>query len=96
MKRAISLSFILVFTFFGLSCSKEGNKNDLESTSQEWVIKDSLTVNLDLAQILPMDYQEEKKLFLGMNGADYVIFDEIGEIRHQIQKKNTRRARLFR
>lgn len=87
MKRAISLSFILVFTLFGFSCSSGGGEKNLESAGQEWVITDSLTVNLELAQILPMDFQEEKKLFLGMNGPDYVIFDESGEIRHQIQKK---------
>jgi hypothetical protein len=87
MKRSILLSYTLVFTLFALSCSKDGHENDPESSGQEWVITDSVSVNLEFAQLRPIDVYEEKGLFLARSGRDYVIFDASGEVLHQIQQK---------
>jgi hypothetical protein len=69
------------------SCSSEKTLNELSSVGQNWGISDSVSVNLPLAQIMLWDYHEGKQLFLGMNGRDYVIFDESGEVLHQIEQK---------
>lgn len=87
MKRLILYSYAVVFTLFALSCSKEGNENNLESAGQEWVITDSVRVNLEFAQLRPIDVYEEKGLFLARSGRDYVIFDSSGEVLHQIKQK---------
>ena len=86
-----SLQFLSVVLFIALSafaCSNEEAETETSSAEQQWVISDSIVVDLALAQIIPFDYNPDKKLFIGSsNRKDLVIFDESGSLLHQIEEK---------
>ncbi len=86
-----SLQFLSVVLFIALSafaCSNEEAETETSSAEQQWVISDSIVVDLALAEIMPYDYNPDKELFLGSsNRNDLVIFDENGSVLHEIKEK---------
>ncbi|MFZ6663747.1 hypothetical protein [Peijinzhouia sedimentorum] len=89
MKIQNSLYLLLFVIMFASACanSDEKTETEAEETNQQWVISDSIVVDLALAEIIPYDYNSDKKLFLGKNDRDIVIFDEGGSVLHQIKDK---------
>jgi len=92
MKSLQILTFVLFTALLASACSSDNaqTENEATSTNKQWVISDSIVVDLALAQIIPFDYNSDKKLFLGSsNSNDLVIFDESGSVLHQIKEKPT-------
>ncbi|MFC2187850.1 hypothetical protein ACFCT7_11075 [Fulvivirgaceae bacterium LMO-SS25] len=90
MKLLQFLSLTLFTSLLAFACSSDNAQSETEAASaeQQWVISDSIVVDLALAQIRPFDYNSDKKLFLGSsNRNDLVIFDENGSVLHEIKEK---------
>jgi hypothetical protein len=90
MKLHNSLYLFLFVILFTTACTSTDDKTETEAeeANKQWVISDSLVVDLALAQIIPFDYNPDKELFLGSsNRKDLVIFDESGSLLHHIKEK---------
>ena len=87
MKIQYSLFLLLFIAFLACSTEEAQNETEVQSANQQWVISDSVVVNLALAQVRPIDYQPDRNIFLGKNGRDLVIFDESGAVLHEIKEK---------